>query len=150
LTWYTKKESTLTAKERDEAIEAERRAVREEENQRMLEALGLAPKRKPQPLGVNGAAVSQLSSVELKAALSRGQTSVLPEGVEDTKKGGDRVAGLGFAPAPQHELMNSSHLERVADSMFAAAPTALPGTGNASSRSASKTQSPGFGSAVQV
>jgi hypothetical protein len=46
--------------------------VFQEEKDRMMEALGLKPKRPKSEIGAGGAAVSSLSAVELKAALARG------------------------------------------------------------------------------
>ncbi|KAH7427100.1 hypothetical protein KP509_10G030400 [Ceratopteris richardii] len=91
LTWYAREhDGDLDA---EEALKAEIRKVKEEEEQAMRELLGLAPKKEKRIQG------SRLNKQETAELFKRGKTE------EDLAPGytkGERVQGLGFAPAPRH------------------------------------------------
>lgn len=92
--WWTK---TQGSAEEDEARRrAEIEAIKREEEQLHLEALGLAPRRRK-------AQENQLDSIEIQELTRRGNT-------ERDAYDGERVAGLGYAPAPLHQLgMEGTH-----------------------------------------
>ena len=111
MTWYTKSDrksnETTGMTEKEIALkrrEEEMKAIQEEEKQQMLEKLGLVPKR---------AIVSDvLSTEEMKKVLERkGDISQANGG------SGNRVQGLGFAPAAQHyvsdELRKKMDIEKL-------------------------------------
>jgi hypothetical protein len=86
LTWYTKQSSDLSR-----SMEDERRAVQEEEKQRMMEALGLVPKRR--------AATDALSAADMQSALARGQSGLeANDEIGAAARDAARVSGLGFGP----------------------------------------------------
>ncbi|XP_050364572.1 uncharacterized protein LOC126783195 [Argentina anserina] len=89
LNWYSRDKKTLSA-EMDAAKEEIKR-IKEEEDQAMREALGLAPKRANRPQG------NQLDKHEFSELVKRGSTA------EDLGEGHAEAAhvhGLGFSRAP--------------------------------------------------
>lgn len=99
LHWYTRDKKS---QDKDmEAAKEEIRRIKEEEEQSMREALGLAPKRATRPQG------TQLDKHELSELVKRGSTA------EDLGAGHSeaaRVDGLGFSklPKPWEEPSSSS------------------------------------------
>lgn len=90
LHWYAKDKKSKDADM--EAAKEEIRRIKEEEEQAMREALGLAPKRAPKPQG------SKLDKHEFSELIKRGSTA------EDLGAGhaeAAHVKGLGFAKAPK-------------------------------------------------
>ncbi|XVE68598.1 hypothetical protein DITRI_Ditri09bG0081500 [Diplodiscus trichospermus] len=90
LHWYTRDKNCRGSD--TEALKEEIRRVKEEEEQAMREALGLAPKRSSQPQG------SRLDKHELSELVKRGSTA------EDLGAGhaeAARVHGLGFSRVPR-------------------------------------------------
>lgn len=108
LTWYARdKTSDLSA---EEAVKAEIKKIKEEEEQAMRELLGLAPKREKRFQG------NRLDKQETAELFKRGKTE---EDLAPDYAKGERIQGLGFAPAPRHSsnkgvsLIQSSQLERM-------------------------------------
>ncbi|KAL4279836.1 hypothetical protein GQ457_03G028260 [Hibiscus cannabinus] len=90
LHWYTRDKNSKGSD--DDALKDEIRRVKEEEEQAMREALGLAPKRSSQPQG------NRLDKHELSELVKRGSTA------EDLGAGhaeAARVDGLGFSRMPR-------------------------------------------------
>ncbi|KAA3454258.1 multiple myeloma tumor-associated protein 2-like protein [Gossypium australe] len=90
LHWYSRDKNSKGSDA--EALKEEIRRVKEEEEQAMREALGLAPKRSSQPQG------NRLDKHELSELVKRGSTA------EDLGAGhaeAARVHGLGFARLPR-------------------------------------------------
>ncbi|KAK7274867.1 hypothetical protein RIF29_15968 [Crotalaria pallida] len=100
LHWYTRDKKSLDAEM--EVAKEEIKRIKEEEEQAMREALGLAPKRANRPQG------NRLDKHEFSELVKRGSTA------EDLGAGhaeAARVQGLGFARAPvPWEEPNSSKL----------------------------------------
>ncbi|KAE8666342.1 hypothetical protein F3Y22_tig00112501pilonHSYRG00046 [Hibiscus syriacus] len=90
LHWYTRDKNSKGSEA--EALKEEMRRVKEEEEQAMREALGLAPKRSSHPQG------NRLDKHELSELVKRGSTA------EDLGAGhaeAARVDGLGFSRMPR-------------------------------------------------
>ncbi|PIA59144.1 hypothetical protein AQUCO_00400182v1 [Aquilegia coerulea] len=99
LHWYTKDTNALNADM--EAAKAEIKRIKEEEEQAMQEALGLAPKRSTRTQG------NRLDKHEFQELVKRGSTAEdLGEGHAEAA----HVQGLGFAKAPRSSLEESSSL----------------------------------------
>ncbi|KAL5721240.1 hypothetical protein ACHQM5_013826 [Ranunculus cassubicifolius] len=97
LQWYTKDKSALKADM--DAAKEEIKRIKEEEEQAMREALGLAPKRSSRPQG------NRLDKHEFQELVKRGSTA------EDLGAGhaeATHVQGLGFAKAPKSGVEDSS------------------------------------------
>eukprot|EP00252_Welwitschia_mirabilis_P010624 TRINITY_DN23_c1_g1_i1.p1 TRINITY_DN23_c1_g1~~TRINITY_DN23_c1_g1_i1.p1 ORF type:complete len:247 (+),score=64.53 TRINITY_DN23_c1_g1_i1:152-892(+) len=91
LHWYARDKKADALDE--EAKRAEIRKIKEEEEQAMLEILGLAPKRQTRPQG------NRLDKREAAELLKKGNSA------DDLAPGyaeGERVQGLGFTRAPHH------------------------------------------------
>ncbi|KAH9616714.1 hypothetical protein KSS87_015449 [Heliosperma pusillum] len=89
LFWYSKDKNAQAADQ--DALKAEIQRVKEEEDQLMREALGLAPKRSNRPQG------NRLDKHEFSELVKRGSTAEdLGAGHADAAQ----VQGLGFARAP--------------------------------------------------
>lgn len=108
LSWYAKdNKSDLHA---EDALKAEIQKIKEEEEQAMREALGLAPKHEKRVQG------NRLDKRETAELLKRGKSA---EDLPPTYAEGERIQGLGFAPAPRHgsskgtSLVQSEISERV-------------------------------------
>ena len=113
LTWYTK----APKRKRAEPTEAERQEVRAAEEQRMLERLGLAAPAEPE----DGAPPSApLDAEQRKAYLRRGAGGARADN-------GQRIQGLGAAPARRHEASAAADLLGAADRAVAAAAQAAGG-----------------------
>lgn len=88
--WYTREKggTPMTAAEIAASEEEQRRAeiqrVKDEEEQSMREALGLAPKRKQQPTG-------QIDKKDAEQLFKR-------EKAQEEVREGERIQGLGFGP----------------------------------------------------
>lgn len=108
LTWYAKDRKS------DAEVEAARNAeiqkIKEEEEQAMRELLGLAPKRAKKFQG------NRLDKQETAELFKRGKTE---EDLAPDYAKGERIQGLGFAPAPRHSSskgvsqMETSQFERM-------------------------------------
>lgn len=88
--WYTKDKNSQSLEQ--DALKAEIQKVKEEEEQLMREALGLAPKRSDRPKG------NRLDKHEFSELVKRGSTA------EDLGAGhaeAAKVQGLGFSRAPR-------------------------------------------------
>ncbi|KAI3964522.1 hypothetical protein MKW92_008581 [Papaver armeniacum] len=99
LHWYAKDKKSQEADM--EAAKAEIQRIKEEEEQAMREALGLAPKRSNRPQG------NRLDKHEFSELVKRGSTA------EDLGAGhaeAAQVQGLGFARPPKGTLEESSSL----------------------------------------
>ncbi|KAL6644369.1 hypothetical protein ACP70R_015977 [Stipagrostis hirtigluma subsp. patula] len=95
LFWYTRDKKSDT----EDALKEEIRRVKEEEEQAMREALGLAPKRSKKPQG------NRLDKHEYAELIKRGSTA------EDLGAGhaeAAQVQGLGLYKAPRDEGQSSS------------------------------------------
>lgn len=84
--WYTKDKNSKGVEQ--DALKAEIQKVKEEEEQSMREALGLAPKRSDRPKG------SRLDKHEFSELVKRGSTA---EDLEGGHAEAAKVQGLGFA-----------------------------------------------------
>ncbi|CAN1336710.1 Multiple myeloma tumor-associated protein 2 homolog [Linum perenne] len=89
LHWYTRDKKSGTS---EDALKDEIKRIKEEEEQAMREALGLAPKRSSRPQG------NRLDKHEFNELVKRGSTAEdLGAGHADAA----RVDGLGFSKAPR-------------------------------------------------
>ncbi|MCO5577385.1 hypothetical protein L7F22_031217 [Adiantum nelumboides] len=91
LTWYAKDQKGNV--DAEETLKAEIKKVKEEEEQAMRELLGLAPKRAKR---IQGNILDKQETAEL---FKRGNVE---EELAPGYSKGERVQGLGFAPAPRH------------------------------------------------
>ncbi|XP_021761322.1 multiple myeloma tumor-associated protein 2 homolog [Chenopodium quinoa] len=89
LFWYTKDKNSQGLEQ--DALKAEIQRIKEEEEQSMREALGLAPKRSDRPKG------NRLDKHEFSELVKRGSTA---EDLEGGHAEAAKVQGLGFARAP--------------------------------------------------
>ncbi|KMS97915.1 hypothetical protein BVRB_4g097350 isoform A [Beta vulgaris subsp. vulgaris] len=90
LFWYSKDKNAQGLQQ--DALKAEIQKIKEEEEQSMREALGLAPKRSTRPQG------NRLDKHEFSELVKRGSTAEdMGEGHAEAAK----VHGLGFARAPR-------------------------------------------------
>jgi ubiquitin len=97
--WYARDKQT--AAEAAQAAREEIEKVKQEEEEAMRELLGLAPRREVRPRG------SHLDKREQEELFKRGKAA---EEVDPTYAQGERVQGLGYAPAPKNEVPNKKDL----------------------------------------
>ncbi|XP_052187827.1 uncharacterized protein LOC127798352 [Diospyros lotus] len=121
LHWYTRDKNSLSSDA--EAAKEEIRKIKEEEEQAMREALGLAPKRANQPRG------TRLDKHEFSELVKRGSTA------EDLGAGhaeAARVQGLGFSRLPCAREESSSLQPNLKDELpeKMEAPVPVPTTRN--------------------
>ncbi|XP_028805187.1 multiple myeloma tumor-associated protein 2 homolog [Neltuma alba] len=105
LFWYSRDKKSMNAEM--EAAKEEIKRIKEEEEQAMREALGLAPKRASRPQG------NKLDKHEYSELVKRGSTA------EDAGGGhaeAVRVDGLGFSRAPRPWNESSSSMPTITDS----------------------------------
>ncbi|KAI9124569.1 hypothetical protein K1719_004491 [Acacia pycnantha] len=105
LFWYARDKKSMSAEM--EAAKEEVKRIKEEEEQAMREALGLAPKRASRPQG------NKLDKHEYSELVKRGSTA------EDAGGGhaeSVRVDGLGFSRAPRPWNESSSSMPSITDS----------------------------------
>ncbi|KAE8684342.1 Leukocyte immunoglobulin-like receptor subfamily A member 5 isoform 2 [Hibiscus syriacus] len=122
LHWYTRDKNSKGSEA--EALKEEIRRVKEEEEQAMREALGLAPKRSSQPQG------NRLDKHELSELVKRGSTA------EDLGAGhaeAARVDGLGFSrmPRPWEDPSTLPSTQKEASPEMVKVEEPVPSTANA-------------------
>ncbi|XP_015901071.1 uncharacterized protein LOC107434161 [Ziziphus jujuba] len=115
LHWYTRDKTSSSADM--EAAKEEIKRVKEQEEQAMREALGLAPKRSSQPQG------SRLDKHEFSELVKRGSTA---EDVGEGHADAAHVHGLGFSRANRPYMESSSHQPAVKDVLPEVKTVAMP------------------------
>ncbi|XP_054790437.1 uncharacterized protein LOC129295871 [Prosopis cineraria] len=106
LFWYARDKKSMNAEM--EAAKEEIKRIKEEEEQAMREALGLAPKRASRPQG------NKLDKHEYSELVKRGSTA---EDVGGGHADAARVDGLGFSRAPRPWNESSSSMSTITESL---------------------------------